>query len=92
MIKIREKFVNSQNIGKFQFDCVTTPEILKLFKNIDDKKAAETNKTPRKLVKLSATVLFQPFTDAINNSMSKRVFLDIAKVASVFLFLYILFI
>ena len=35
-------------------------------------------------MKLSATVLFQLMTDAINNSISKRVFPDNAKVASVF--------
>ena len=63
MIKKREKFGNSQDIGKFQFGCVTTPEILKLFKNIDDKKTAETDKIPLKPGKLSATVLSQTLTD-----------------------------
>ena len=46
MIKVREKFDNSQNKGKFQFNSVTTPEILKLFKNIDAKKGAGNDKMP----------------------------------------------
>ena len=81
IIKIREKFGNSQNRAKFQFNSVTTPEILKPLKNIGDKKAAGTDKTPPKLVTLSAAVLSQPLTNAINNSISKGVFSDNAKVA-----------
>ena len=83
IIKIREKFGNSENIAKFQFNDVTIPEILKLLKNIDEKIAARTDKIPPKLVKLSATVLSQPLTDAINNSISKGIFPDNAKVAFV---------
>ena len=59
--KIREKFCNSQNIGKFQFNSVTTLKILKLLKKIEDKKTAGTDKIPPKLVKLSVTVLSQLF-------------------------------
>ena len=80
MIKLREKFGNSQNIGKFQFSSATAPEILKLLKNIDDKRAAGTDKIPPKLVKLS---LSQKLAHAINNNISKGVFPDNAKVASV---------
>ena len=60
---------------------VATHEILKLLKNIAAKKAAGTDKIPPKLVKLPATVLSQPLADAINNSISKAVFPDNAKVA-----------
>ena len=62
---------------------MTTPEIIKLLKNIEDKKAVGTDKVPPKLVKLSATVLSQPLTDALNNSISKIIFPDNAKVAFV---------
>ena len=58
IIKTWEKFGYSQNIVKFQFNTVTTPEILKLLKNIDDKKAVGTDKIPSKLVKLFAMVLY----------------------------------
>ena len=87
IIKIREKFGNSQNTGKFQFNSVTTPEILKLFKNTEDKKVEVTNKILRKLVKLSATVLSQQSADSKSNSnrIYKGVFPGNAKVTSVFL-------
>ena len=42
------------------------------------------DKIPLKLVKTSAEVLSQPLADAINNSISKGVFPDNAKIASVF--------
>ena len=62
---------------------MTTPEIIKLLKNIEDKKVVGTDKVPPKLVKLSATVLSQPLTDALNNSISKIIFPDNPKVAFV---------
>ena len=83
IIKIREKFVNSENIAKFQFNSVKISEILKLLTNIDEKKATKTDKIPPKLVKLSATVLSQPLRDAINNSVSKGTFPNNPKVAFV---------
>ena len=83
ILKIRENFDNSQTVEQFQFNSVTTSEIYKLLKNIDDKKATGTDKIPPKLVKISAEVLSQPLADAINNSISKGVFPDNAKIASV---------
>ena len=50
---------------------------------IDDKNATRTGKTPPKLVKISADMLSQPLVDVINNSISKEVFPDNAKSASV---------
>ena len=63
---------------------MTSSEIHKLFKNIDDKKATGTDKIPPKLFKISVEVLSQPLADAIYNSISKGVFLDNAKIASVY--------
>ena len=83
ILKIRENFDNSQTVEQFQFNSVTTSEIYKLLKNIDDKKAAGTDKIPPKLVKISAEVLSQPLANVINNSISKGVFPDNAKIASV---------
>ena len=62
ILKIRENFDNSQTVEKFQFNSVTTSEIYKLLKNIDDKKAAGTDKISPKLVKISAEVLSQPLS------------------------------
>ena len=83
ILKIMENFDNSQTIEQFQFNSVTTSEVYKLLKNIDNKKAAGTDKIPPKLVKISAEVLSQPLADAINNSISKGVFLGNTKIASV---------
>ena len=80
---MRKNFDNSQTVEQFQFNSVTTSKIYKLFKNIDEKKATGTDKIPPKLVKISAKVLSQPLADAINSSISKRVFSDNAKNASV---------
>ena len=82
ILKIKENFDNLQTVEQFQFDSVTTYEIYKLLKNIDDKKATGTDKTRPKLVKIFPEALSQPLADAINNSISKGVFPDNAKIAS----------
>ena len=83
ILKIRENFDNLQTVEQFPFNSGTTSEIYKLLKTIDDKKATGTDKIPPKLVKISAEVLSQPLANAINNSISKGVFPDNAKIASV---------
>ena len=83
ILKIWEDFDNSQTEEQFQFNSVTTSEIYKLLKNIDDKKATGKNEIPPKLVKISAEVSSQSLEDVINNSISKRVFPDNTKIASV---------
>ena len=80
---MRENFDNLQNVEQVQFNSVTISEIYKLLKNIDDKKATGMDKIPPKLVKISAEVLSQPLADAITNSISKGIFPDNAKIASV---------
>ena len=72
ILKIRENFDNSQTV-------LTTSEIYKILRNIDDKKATGTDKIPPKLVKISAEVLSQPLVDAFNNSISKEFFLTKQK-------------
>lgn len=64
--------INSQNIKKFWSYLKT-----------DDKKAAETDKIPPKLVKLSAIVLSQLLVNAINKSISRGVFPDNTKTAPI---------
>ena len=83
ILKIMENFDNSQTVEQFNFHSVTASEIYKLLKNIDDEKARRTDKIPRKLVKISPEVLSRPLADVINNSVSKGVFPDNAKVTSV---------
>ena len=38
ILKIRDNFDNSQTVEQFQFNIVTTSEMYKLLKNIDNKK------------------------------------------------------
>ena len=83
ILKISQNFDYSQTVEQFQFNSITTSEIYKFLKNIDDKKATGTDKIPPKLVKISAEVLSQPLADATNNSIFKGVFPDNAKIASV---------
>ena len=83
ILKIRENFDNSQTVEQFQFNSVTPSEIYKLLKNIDDKKVTGTDKISFNLVKIYAEMLSQPLVDAINNSISKRVFTDNVTAASV---------
>ena len=64
--------INSQNIKKFWSYLKT-----------DDKKAAETDKIPPKLVKLSAIVLSQLLVNAINKSISRGVFPDNTQTAPI---------
>ena len=84
ILKVRENFENSQTVEQFQFISVTTSEIYKLLKNKDEKKATGTDKISPKLVKISTEVLSQLLVDAINSSISKGVFPDNAKIASVY--------
>ena len=82
ILKIKENFDNSQTVEQFQFNNVTTSEIYKLLKNIDDKKATGTDKIPPKLVKISAGVLSQPLVDAIatENKSNNNNFLRLTAV------------
>ena len=54
-----------------------------IYTAIDDKNATGTGKIHPKLVKISAELLSQSLMDVINNSISKDVFPDNAKSASV---------
>ena len=83
ILKRRENFGTSQTVEPFQFNSGNTSEIYKLLKDIDDKKATGTDKIPPTLVKVSSEVLSQPSVDAMNNGISKGVFPDNVKIASV---------
>ena len=65
--------------------CLMTPnKILKLLKEIDNKKTAGFDMIPPKLVKTAAHVLCSPLSKAINNSLLQGVFPDDAKIVLVF--------
>ena len=55
----------------------------KLLKDVNAKKISGFDKIPPKLVKLAAGVLAVPLSKTINNSISKRVFPNEAKIALV---------
>ena len=61
----------------------TTEEVKKLLKEVNAKKASGFDKIPPKLVKLAAGVLAAPLSKTINNSISKGVFPNEAKIALV---------
>ena len=61
----------------------TTEEVKKLLKEVNAKKASGFGKISPKLVKLAARVLAAPLSKTINNSISKGVFPNEAKIALV---------
>ena len=78
----------SPSIPRFPYGneiCLTTPnKILKLLKEIDNKKTVGFGMIPPKLVRTAAHVLCSPLSKAINNSLLQGVFPDDAKIALVF--------
>ena len=79
--KIKE-IIEKKNTAKlsFKFGSVTKPYITTLLKNIDIKKATCVDRTPPKLVKLSADILSEPLTKTINDSLTMSIF-QAAKIA-----------
>ena len=70
---------------KENFDIHTkiTEEINKIIKELDPKKATGLDKIPPKIVKMSANVIDSHLANVINNDITKNVFSEKAKVASV---------
>ena len=60
-----------------------TEETFELLSALDIKKTVGFDTIPPKLVKIAASVLCQPFSNAINNSLSKGIFPDDAKIAMI---------
>ena len=78
--QIQENFQH-QHIPSIPY--TTTEEVKKLLKEVNAKKASGFDKIPPKLVKLAAGVLAAPLSKTINNSISKGVFPNEAKIALV---------
>ena len=62
---------------------VSSENVKKLLKNIDQKKSTGIDKIPPKLFQLSTDILSTLLSNAISNSILKEKFPDYAKVASV---------
>ena len=67
----------------FDITTTTTEEINKITKDIDPKKAAGLDKIPPKIVKMSANNIDSDLANIINNDITKNIFSEKAKVASV---------
>ena len=67
----------------FDIPTATTEKINKIIKELDPKKATDLDKIPPKIVKMSANVIDSHLANIINNDITKNVFSEKAKVASV---------
>ena len=91
--KIVKHYKNHQSIEKinkicnkkenFDIPTTTTEEINKIIKELGPKKATGLDKIPPKIVKMSANVIDSRSANIINNDITKNVFSEKAKVASV---------
>ena len=67
----------------FDIPIATTEEINKIIKELDPEKATGLDKTPPKIVKMSAKIIDSHLANIINNDITKNVFPEKAKVASI---------
>ena len=81
MLKIINKF--GSDFISFDFQQVKPPEVKRLLKEIDIKKAVGVDTIPPKLVKIGADIIAVPLTKAINCCLRQGIFPDNAKIASV---------
>ena len=81
VLKIKNKF--GSDLNSFDFQQIKAPEVKKLLKEIDIKKAVGVDTIPPKLIKIGADIIAEPLTPAINCCLCQGIFPDNAKVASV---------
>ena len=81
MLKIKNKF--GSDINSFDFQQIKAPQVKKLLKEIDIKKAVGVDAIPPKLIKIGADIIAEPLTQAINCCLREGIFPNNAKVASV---------
>ena len=80
MLKIKSKF--GSELNRFDFQQLIAPEVKKLLKEIDVKKAVGVDTNLPKLIKISADIIAEPLTQAINCCLRHSIFPDNAKIAS----------
>ena len=81
VLKIKNKF--GSDLNSFDFQQIKAPEVKKLLKEIDIKKAVGVDTIPPKLIKIGADIIADPLTQAINCWLRQGIFPENAKVASV---------
>ena len=81
VLKIKNKF--GSDFISFDFQQVKPPEVKRLLKEIDIKKAVGVDTIPPKLIKIGADIIAEPLTKAINCCLRQGIFPDNAKIASV---------
>ena len=81
VLKIKNKF--GSDLNSFDFQQIKAPEVKKLLKEIDIKKAVGVDTIPPKLIKIGADIIGEPLTQAINCCLRQGIFPENAKVASV---------
>ena len=73
---------NSPSLSKnFSFNFAATKQIKQLLQNLSAKMAVEVDAIPSKWVKLAASPLYKPLTEAINFCILCSIFPDSAKIA-----------
>ena len=80
VLKIKNKF--GSDFISFDFQQVKPPEVKRLLKEIDIKKAVGVDTIPPKLIKIGADIIAEPLTQAINCCLRQGIFPDNAKIAS----------
>ena len=78
VLKIKNKF--GSDLNSFDFQQIKAPEVKKLLKEIDIKKAVDVDTIPPKLIKTGADIIIEPLTQAINCCLRQGIFPDNAKV------------
>ena len=81
VLKTKNKF--GSDLNSFDFQQIKAPEVKKLLKEIDIKKAVGVDTIPPKLIKIGADIIAEPLTQAINCCLRQGIFPENAKVASV---------
>ena len=81
MLKIKNKF--GSDLNSFDFQQIKSPEVKKLLKEIDIKKAVGVDTIPPKLIKIGADIIAESLTQAITCCLRQGIFPENAKVASV---------
>ena len=81
MLKIKNKF--GSDLNSFDLQQIKAPEVKKLLKEIDIKKAVGVDTILQKLIKIGADIIAEPLTQAINCCLHQDIFPENAKVASV---------
>ena len=79
VLKINNKF--GSDFISFDFKQVKPPEVKRLLKEIDIKKAVGVDTIPPKLIKIGADIIAEPLTKAINCCLRQGIFPNNAKIA-----------